>query len=399
MRNVRLFSLLGTLVTHGKEEQVDRGKNKFKTDFFLLNLFLPLTDSLRSALMRRARNNEDCIVCGVCGLLIFPTRYPAAVQFDGERASGRVELKLGCLGSRPQLLVDSLRSGRTLSLSCLSRGWYPAPIVSWSSSDGQTLTGMSLDTEDQGHSILQEVRNGVTLTAQDGLKVTCTMLNPVLQSQSEEVLTITGDFPPDVSPWLLAFWGVFPLVAMAAGIVGYFFKRKRDSIKEKQRQAGEAVCEPLMKQDEYAELKKELSGARAVNNSEWKRVQSRRTKNFSLTPGSVGPELSSGSHYWEVTLRDISKWKVGVKGKEAVLGRDSFPETGVWSLSCSPDKGYRAWLHPPFPITPSSQPERLGILLDYNEGQLTLYDPGTKPVQRLYTFNAVFTSPVLPFYE
>ncbi|XP_061115001.1 butyrophilin subfamily 1 member A1-like [Conger conger] len=315
------------------------------------------------------------------------------------RASGRVELKLGGLGSRPQFLVDSFRSSRSLSLSCWSRGWHPNPVVSWTSSDGQTLTGAPLDDEEQGASVLKDVRDGVTLTVQSGLNVTCTMRNPVLQTQSEEVLTITGDFPPDVSPWLLAFWGVFPLVAMASGIIGYFFKRKRDSVKEKERQVREAEREPLMKQDEYAELKKELSAARAVSNSEWKRVLSKRTKIFSLTPGSEGPELSSGSHYWEVILRDVRRWTVGVKKEEAVLGRDSFPETGVWSFSYSPEKGYCAWLHPPFPITPSNQPKRVGILLDYSEGQLTLYDPGTKPAQRLYTFNAIFTTPVRPFYE
>lgn len=98
-------------------------------------------------------------------------------------------------------------------------------------------------------------------------------------------------------------------------------------------------------------------------------------------------------------LRDLGRWTVGVKTEEAVLGRDSFPEKGVWSFSCSPEKGYCAWLRPPLSITPSSQPKRVGVLLDYDDGQLTLYDPGTKPPQRLYTFNAVFTSPVRPFYE
>ncbi|XP_064155797.1 butyrophilin subfamily 3 member A3-like isoform X1 [Anguilla rostrata] len=316
-----------------------------------------------------------------------------------ERASGRVELRLGRLGSRPRLLVDRFRSGRSLSLSCVSRGWYPVPVVSWMRSDGQALAGAPLDAADRGSSVLTDVRDGVTLTVRDGLNVTCAVLNPVLRAQSEEVLTITGDFPPDASRWLLAFWAVSPLVAMAAGIMGYFFKRKRDSIKDAERRAREAECEPLMNEDDFAELKKELSGARAVISSEWKRVLSKRKKIFLLTPGSVGPELSSGNHYWEVPLRDPSEWRVGVKKKEAVLSRDSFPEMGVWSLSCSPGKGYRAWLHPPFPITPSSQPKRVGILLDFSEGQLTLYDSGTRPAQRLYTFKAVFPSPVLPFYE
>ncbi|KAJ8257251.1 hypothetical protein GJAV_G00183590 [Gymnothorax javanicus] len=316
-----------------------------------------------------------------------------------EGITGLMELRIGRLGSRPQLAVDSFRTARSLSLSCVSWGWYPKPIVSWTTSDGQALTGTLEQMEHKGRSGLTDVRSEVTLQAQKGLNVTCSVQSPELHIQSEEMLTITGDFQPSVSPWLLAFWGVFPLVALAGGIIGYFFKRKSDSIKERERQARGADSEPLMNQDEFAELKKEISAARAVSDSEWKRILSKRTKIFSLTPGSVGPEMSSGSHFWEVTLRDCRKWKVGVKRSEITLGLNSFRQAGVWAVSCSPNTGCCASLHPPVPITTTSQLKRLGVLLDCSDGQLTLYDTGTIPVQRLYTFDIVFTSPVVPFYE
>ncbi|XP_036388378.1 butyrophilin subfamily 1 member A1-like isoform X2 [Megalops cyprinoides] len=322
-----------------------------------------------------------------------------------ETTSASMELRLGRVGSSPQLLVDSFESSCLLSISCLSNGWYPNPLVSWTSSSGQVLTGTSLDMKEKGHSTLVDIRNRVTLTAQEGLKVTCTLLNPVLQTQTQETLTITGVFPLDVSPWLIAFWVVLLLVVMAAGIIVYFFKCKMDFIKEKEKKAREAEREPLMKQSEtdnkgeYEELKKELSKARVVNNSEWKRILSKKNDTVSLTAGREGLELSSGNHYWEVTLKDKNEWRVGVKKKGVILGKDASNETGVWALSCHWDTGYRALLRPPFPITPSSQPEKLGILLDYTEGQLTLYDLSGRPVHRLYTFDAMFDSPVVPFYD
>ncbi|KAI1892336.1 hypothetical protein AGOR_G00132310 [Albula goreensis] len=225
--------------------------------------------------------------------------------------------------------------------------------MSWNSSDGQTLTGVSLETEEQGDSALKDIRNRVTLTVGAGLQVTCSLLNPAPQTETHKVLTITGDFLPDVSPWLPAFFVVFPLVVMAAGVTGYLFKCRRDSIKEKEHQTRRAEREPLMQQDEYAELKKELSGARAVSKSEWKRIQNKRNGSVSLSPGSEGPELSSGNHYWEVNLTDVAKWRVGVKDKGAVLRNDSPRDGGVVSLLQPRDGVPR-----PAPSRFSHQPEQ-----------------------------------------
>ncbi|MBN3317424.1 BT1A1 protein, partial [Atractosteus spatula] len=321
-----------------------------------------------------------------------------------ESAKKNMELKLGHLGSRPVFVMKKISSPRSLTLSCNSEGWYPRPTISWTASNGQTLhPEFQQETGPRG---MLQVQSKVTLTAEEGLKVSCRMNNPTLGAETQETLKISGEFPPDVSPWLIAFWVVFFLIVIAAAVAFYFFKKKRDAIKEKERQAKEAERQPLLEHSEtdkknvkedYEKLKKELSDARLVNDSEWKRIQSKKVANVSLTKNSVGPEFSDGNRYWEVDVGDRKEWKAGVKKKDVAVNKDTNTNDSVWALSCGETSGYCALLPTPFPITPAEPPKKLGCLLDYKEGQLTFYDAERK--HRLYTFDAKFEGPVQPFYQ
>uniref|UniRef100_A0A674JAU9 Tripartite motif containing 10 n=1 Tax=Terrapene triunguis TaxID=2587831 RepID=A0A674JAU9_9SAUR len=92
--------------------------------------------------------------------------------------------------------------------------------------------------------------------------------------------------------------------------------------------------------------------------------------------------FTSGRHYWEVEveMEDWGLWAVGV-ARESVSrkgGISFIPEQGIWAVRCSEDQ-YRALTSPEQRITPlslSRAPRRIRVYLDYEEGQVALFDAG-----------------------
>ncbi|MGH0116379.1 UNVERIFIED_CONTAM: hypothetical protein FKN15_035683 [Acipenser sinensis] len=278
----------------------------------------------------------------------------------GEKVKKTVELKLGNVGQCPSILLSSLPTTLSISLSCQSPGWAPAPQVSWIGGDGSSLRGGELESKVMDQGKLLMVMNKVTINAKDEQKVTCRLRNTLLDKEMHETVIITGDFPPSVSPWLIVFIVLLLILGVIAGVVFWQYSKKREAIRVKERQAAEAAT---------ADMKE---------------------------------GFNSGNPYWEVAVRE-KDWTVGVIEdgidiKTVVGGKDgssACPEKGVCALSMKGSSELCALLSSPFPITPSEPPRKLGFLLDWKEKQLSVYDAERK--QRLYTFNTEFKNKAVPF--
>ncbi|KAK1161094.1 butyrophilin subfamily 1 member A1-like [Acipenser oxyrinchus oxyrinchus] len=320
-----------------------------------------------------------------------------------EKLEKTVELKVGNVGQRPSILLSSLPTALSISLSCQSPGWAPAPQVLWIGGDGSSLGGGKSEVIAKGKLLM--VKNKVTINAKDEQKVTCRLRNTLLDKEMNETVIITGDFPPSVSPWLIVFIVLLLILAVIAGVVFWQYSKKREAIqvncavlelKSKTVFSKSTEKEKKNAKEEYDKLKSELSKARVVNNSEWARV----TEN-TITP-DMKEGFNSGNPYWEVLVRE-KDWTVGVIEdgmdiKTVVGGKDGStvcPEKGVCALSMKGSSELRALLSSPFPITPSEPPRKLGFLLDWEEKQLSVYDAERR--QRLYTFNTEFKNKAVPF--
>ncbi|XP_062905775.1 nuclear factor 7, ovary-like [Mobula hypostoma] len=107
-----------------------------------------------------------------------------------------------------------------------------------------------------------------------------------------------------------------------------------------------------------------------------------------------------GTHYWEVEVRGKSKWDVGV-AKESINRKGEIalkPENGYFVVSLSNGNEYCALTSPkPIPLPLTVQPNRIGIYLDYNGGQVSFYNAGN--LSHLYTFSVNFTERMFPFFS
>ncbi|XP_058867815.1 butyrophilin subfamily 2 member A2-like isoform X2 [Acipenser ruthenus] len=107
----------------------------------------------------------------------------------------------------------------------------------------------------------------------------------------------------------------------------------------------------------------------------------------------VGREgFTSGRHYWQVQVVGNTLWTLGVS-------RESAPRKGEFSLSSQ--QGYwTVWWSvgefialtaPRVPLLRSLKPQKLGVYLDYEEGQLSFYNVETR--SHIYTFTDMEFNP------
>uniref|UniRef100_A0A8C1TTN5 B30.2/SPRY domain-containing protein n=1 Tax=Cyprinus carpio TaxID=7962 RepID=A0A8C1TTN5_CYPCA len=115
--------------------------------------------------------------------------------------------------------------------------------------------------------------------------------------------------------------------------------------------------------------------------------------------------FSSGRHYWEVDLVKTNRppknfWIIGVVKHGNFTTRDRSaltPSRGFWFLcSDGPHDFYTntdPWIR--FSLTP--RPERLGVLLDYDDGQLSFYNVTEN--KHLLTISSRFSGSVVPLFN
>ncbi|CAI5768393.1 finger RFP-like [Podarcis lilfordi] len=130
-----------------------------------------------------------------------------------------------------------------------------------------------------------------------------------------------------------------------------------------------------------------------------------RFRRYSCVLGREG--FTTGSHFWEVTVKSGEYWALGV-ARKSVERKGSFslsfldfcpcPEGGIWAVGKSGGK-YWAYSSPfPSPLSLSEEPRRIRVTLDCEGGHVSFYaaDSGAE----LYTFSGASFSgeTLLPFF-
>ncbi|XP_075307852.1 E3 ubiquitin-protein ligase TRIM39 isoform X2 [Odontesthes bonariensis] len=108
--------------------------------------------------------------------------------------------------------------------------------------------------------------------------------------------------------------------------------------------------------------------------------------------------FTSGRHYWEVQVGDKDDWYLGVaRSSVNRKGRISVSTTqGYWALAMKKGQGYRVSTSPQLLLSLDPKPKRVGVYVDYEEGQVSFYD--VRAWTHIYTFEADFMEKILPFF-
>ncbi|XP_068585152.1 E3 ubiquitin-protein ligase TRIM21-like [Cebidichthys violaceus] len=110
--------------------------------------------------------------------------------------------------------------------------------------------------------------------------------------------------------------------------------------------------------------------------------------------------FSSGRFYYEVQVKEKTEWDLGVVRES--INRKGFitltPQKGYWTIWLRNENEYVARDDPPVLLSLKSQPEKVGVFVDYEEGLVSFYDVDAAAL--IYSFTGCcFTEKIYPFFS
>ncbi|XP_044045297.1 E3 ubiquitin-protein ligase TRIM39-like [Siniperca chuatsi] len=109
--------------------------------------------------------------------------------------------------------------------------------------------------------------------------------------------------------------------------------------------------------------------------------------------------FSSGRFYFEVQVKGKTKWNLGVCG-ESINRKGHItlrPEDGNWTIRLTIGKEYIALDDPSVRLSLKSQPQKVGVFVDYEEGLVSFYDVDAAAL--IYSFTGCsFTEKLFPYF-
>lgn len=112
--------------------------------------------------------------------------------------------------------------------------------------------------------------------------------------------------------------------------------------------------------------------------------------------------FSWGQHYWEVIVGLKSHWRLGIiRGTVSRKGKlNKSPEHGVWLIGLKDGKVYEAFSSPRVVLPLTVRPQRIGVYLHYERGELTFYNANSPDeLLPIYTFQAEFQGKLYPILD
>ncbi|XP_029112239.1 butyrophilin subfamily 1 member A1-like [Scleropages formosus] len=341
-----------------------------------------------------------------------------------------INVQIKAIGTQPVISNEGYKEGG-ISLVCESKGWYPQPEVVWMDSEGHSLPAGHTETHTDSMDLFT-VRRRVIVQETETNRFTCRVLQQQLNEIKETMTEIPGEMFHRAHPWKVTFAVIFSLAVVCiigCTILIHRFVKLRRKRGVLMKQDGE-----LMIQDDDC-LNRLLSWYHSFYDDEPK--AQRYAADVTLDPDTAHPQLvlsddrkqvrygdtrqdlpdnperftywesvlgkegfSSGRHYWEVEVGDKTDWTLGVV-RESINRKGDFelnPNDGLWALRLGSGKYYWALADPPVSLHLSVKPRKVGVFVDYEEGEVSFYSVEDK--SHIYTFTGYkFTEKLYPYFS
>ncbi|XP_044198519.1 E3 ubiquitin-protein ligase TRIM39-like [Thunnus albacares] len=137
-----------------------------------------------------------------------------------------------------------------------------------------------------------------------------------------------------------------------------------------------------------------------VNHGDVKKNLPDNPERFSFCPCVLGKQsFSSGRFYFEVQVKGKSDWDLGVaresinrKGKITLI-----PQDGYWTICLRNRNEYSVYNNSSIRLSLKSQPQKVGVFMDYEEGLVSFYDVDAAALIYFFT-GCSFTEKLYPYF-
>ncbi|XP_074490141.1 uncharacterized protein LOC141766864 [Sebastes fasciatus] len=121
---------------------------------------------------------------------------------------------------------------------------------------------------------------------------------------------------------------------------------------------------------------------------------------FDICVNVLAKSFSSGRFYYEVQVKGKTDWDLGV-ARESINRKGEItltPQNGYWMIWLRNDNEYEALADPAVRLSLKSQPEKVGVFVDYEEGLVSFYDVDAAAL--IYSFTGCsFTEKLYPYFS
>ncbi|XP_043942831.1 zinc-binding protein A33-like [Protopterus annectens] len=123
-------------------------------------------------------------------------------------------------------------------------------------------------------------------------------------------------------------------------------------------------------------------------------------KRFDCYISVLGKEgFNSERHYWEVEVKNKTEWDVGVTRESSNRKREfeMNAKHGYWMMMLRNKNEYTAEDSSLKNVTHTVKPQRIGVYLDYEGGEVSLYNADN--MSHIYTYTDKFTETIYPYFS
>ncbi|XP_044201261.1 E3 ubiquitin-protein ligase TRIM21-like [Thunnus albacares] len=360
------------------------------------------------------KTDQTC-VCKFCPILDHKTHefVPLKEEYEGKKAElGKTEAEIQQMIQKRQLKIQEIKHSVDLSKKDADREKaegvrvFDALKESIRRSEAKvvkTIKERQKTTEKQAEDFIKELEQEIS-----ELKKRCTEVKQLCHS--EDHLHLLQNFPflkaaPPTKDWTEV--SVHPsyegtVVRAVTQLEETLSKEMKKLLTEAELKRVQQYAVDVTLDPDTAHPKLVLSDdGKQVNCSDVKKNLTDNPKRFMRYANVLGKQsFSSGRFYFEVQVKGKTDWDLGV-ARESINRKGVVtlkPQNGYWTIWLRNGNEYRACNDPPFDFSLKSQPQKVGVFVDYEVGLVSFYDVDAAAL--IYSFTGCsFTEKLYPYFS
>ncbi|XP_067442087.1 E3 ubiquitin-protein ligase TRIM21-like [Thunnus thynnus] len=360
------------------------------------------------------KTNQTC-VCMLCTYSDHKTHefVPLKEEYEGKKAElGKTEAEIQQMIQKRRLKIQKIKQSVELSKEAADRetaeGVQVFTALKESVERGQAKLINSIKkrqkkSEKQAEDFIKELEQEISELMKRSSEVE-------KLSHSEDHLHLLQNFPslkaaPPTKDWTEvsirppSYEGtvVRAVAQLEEKLSEEMKKLVKAELKRVQKYAVDVTLDP---DTAYPELILSDDG-KQVNHGDKRKNLPDNPKRFSDCANVLGKQsFSSGRFYFEVQVKRKTEWTLGV-ARESINRKGQItlrPQDGYWTIWMRNGNEYKALAGPDVDLSLKSQPQKVGVFVDYEEGLVSFYDIDTVDLICSFT-GCSFTEKLYPYFS
>ncbi|XP_034541276.1 LOW QUALITY PROTEIN: E3 ubiquitin-protein ligase TRIM21-like [Notolabrus celidotus] len=358
--------------------------------------------------------NDQMCVCALCTILDHKTHdvVPLREGYEGKKAElGKTEAEIQQMIQKRRLKLEEFKQSVELSKKNADREMAEGVQVFSALMETverrlnnltDTIKEKQRETEEQAEGFIKELQQEISELEKRSSEVK-------KLSRSEDHLHLLQNITAlNAAPPTKNWTGVRVHPPSYEGTVVRAVKQLEETLSEQMKKLFEAELKRVQQYEVDLTLDPDTAHPELILSDDGKQVHcGDEEKNLPDNPERFGKyvivlskqSFSSGRFYFEVQVKGKTKWALGV-ARESINRKGPItlsPQNGFWTIWLRNENEYTALDDPRVRLSLQSDPEKVGVFVDYEEGLVSFYDVDAAAL--IYSFTGCsFTEKLYPYF-